>query len=130
MEAEQLEILIVDDVQTIRVHIAHALRELGFKRITLAMNGEEAWVVLNQKAFHLVLCDWYMSPMDGMELLKKIRGSSELKNMGFIMVTAENTVERVKTALLSGVDDYVVKPVTSKQLGEKVAKVLVRKKII
>jgi two-component system chemotaxis response regulator CheY len=130
MDAEHVEILVVDDVQAMRVQIAHILKELGFRRISLAMSGEEAWTALNQRTFHLVICDWYMSPTDGLELLKKVRASFELKNIAFVLVTAENTVEKVKVALLSGVDDYVVKPVTSKQLGEKVARVLVRKKIM
>jgi DNA-binding response OmpR family regulator len=79
---------------------------------------------------HLVLCDWHMSPTDGMELLKFVRAHPTYGAAPFIMVTAESTKEQVVEAIKQGVDEYIVKPLTPDQIQGKVFGVLTRKQII
>ena len=76
------------------------------------------------------MADWQMSPTDGMELLKYVREHAEHKSMAFIMVTAENTKEKVIAAIKSGVDDYLVKPLTAAQIQNKVYGVLLKRQIL
>jgi two-component system chemotaxis response regulator CheY len=125
-----VRILVVDDVGSVRVHIRTLLKSFGFVQVEDAASGKEAQAKIESQPFHLVLCDWHMAPIDGLALLKFIRGSESFKTMPFIMITAENTTENVVAAIQAGVDEYVVKPLTIKQIEEKVFKVLIRKKVI
>lgn len=130
MLTEDVNILVVDDVNSIRVQIRDLLKQFGFKKITLAANGEEAKIMMLETPFHIVLSDWQMQPTDGFELLKYVRGNPNLKEMAFIMVTGESTKERVIEAIKQGVDDYLVKPFTFGQVQNKVYSVLLKRKVL
>jgi two-component system chemotaxis response regulator CheY len=121
-------ILVVDDVNTMRTQIRDLLKAFGFKNITTVANGEEAKAELIVKTYHLVLADWHMEPTNGIELLKFVRAHPALKGMAFLMVTAESTKERVVEAIKTGVDDYLVKPLTRAQIETKVYTVLLKKR--
>jgi two-component system chemotaxis response regulator CheY len=130
MLREEVGILVVDDVNTMRVQIKDLLRQFGFRKVTLANNGEEAKAYLESEPIHLIMCDWHMTPVDGMEFLKYVRAHDTHKTTAFIMVTAEGTKEKVVEAIKSGVDDYLVKPLTPTQIQNKVYGVLLRKQVL
>jgi two-component system chemotaxis response regulator CheY len=130
MLREEVNILVVDDVNTMRVQIKELLRSFGFRKVLLADNGEQAKLLLDTEPVHLILCDWHMAPTDGIEFLKYVRAHQQHKGMAFIMVTAESTKERVVDAIKLGVDDYLVKPLTPVQIQNKVYGVLLRKQVL
>ena len=130
MEPKDVTILVVDDVNSIRLQIKEVLKTFGFHTILLASSGEEAKEMIETRPIHLILCDWAMLPTSGIELLKYCRESIQHKDMPFILVTASNTQEEVVEAVQAGVDDYIVKPLTMGQVQTKVFKVLTRKKVL
>lgn len=130
MNQEDVSILVIDDVNSIRQNIKELLKSFGFRKVTLAANGEEAKRALDQDAFQLILCDWQMTPTDGVEFLKYTRAHPKYKDVAFILVTGENKREKVIVAVEFGVDDYLVKPLTIGQIQDKVYRTLVRKKVI
>ena len=130
MLREEVGILVIDDVNTMRVQIKDLLKTFGFRKISLAANGEEAKSYLELGEIQLVLSDWHMAPVDGLELLKYLRTHDEHKDTAFIMVTGESTKEKVVEAIKSGVDDYLIKPLTPEQIQNKVYGVLLRKQVL
>ncbi len=130
MLREEVGILVVDDVNAVRVQVRELLKTFGFKRILIAANGAEAIQMLNSEQIQLVMADWSMLPTDGMELLKYIRSHPQHQDTSFVMVTAESIRERVIEAIQAGVDDYIVKPLTAEQIQSKVYGVLLKKKVI
>jgi two-component system, chemotaxis family, chemotaxis protein CheY len=130
MLREEVGILIVDDVNAMRVQIKELLKSLGFRKVMLAANGEEAKQIIAVEPPHLMLVDWHMAPCDGMELLKYVRAHRLHKEVAFIMVTAETTKERVMEAIKSGVDDYLIKPLTPIQIQSKVYGILLKKQVL
>jgi two-component system chemotaxis response regulator CheY len=112
--------LVVDDSKTIRIIIRRILIELGYE-VSEAANGVEALKVLeNEKAaFTLVLADWNMPEMNGLELVKQIRKDPELASMKVLMVTTETEMGQMASALEAGADEYVMKPFTKEILVEK-----------
>ncbi|MBY0385072.1 response regulator [bacterium] len=109
-----VKILVVDDMLTIRKIAKKILTELHFKNIHEASDGNEAWQIINkEKPFDLVICDWNMPKLTGLELLQKIRSTPEIAETPFILLTAESDMAQVKIAIQAGVDDYVLKPFTA-----------------
>lgn len=130
MVREEVSVLVVDDVNTMRVQIKELLNSFGFRKITAVEGGEAAKAALASNTFHLVLCDWHMEPTDGIAVLKHVRAQPQTKNMAFIMVTAENSMEKVGEAVALGVDDYIIKPLTMETIETKINKVLVKKQVL
>jgi two-component system, chemotaxis family, chemotaxis protein CheY len=130
MLREDVRILIVDDVTAMRVQVSEILSAHGYKKLTAVGSVDEAKAILNTDKFHLILCDWHMSPDDGIALLKYVRSQSSLKDVAFMMVTAESTKERVVEAIQSGIDDYLIKPVTLEHVQTKIHDVLVKRKVL
>jgi two-component system chemotaxis response regulator CheY len=118
--------LIVDDSVTMRRIIKNTLQKLGFKNFLEAGNGAEALDVLGKSKDNvdLILLDWNMPEMDGLEFLKVIKSSDEYKEIPILMVTTEAAKEDILTALKHGVNNYVVKPFTPETLQTKVYKLL------
>jgi len=129
MEKADINVLIVDDVQAVRTNVKDLLKSYGFRNITVAANGAEAKHYLTTQKVHLVMCDWHMEVMDGFELLDFVRRGPDaaLKDIGFLMVTADSTKEHVINAIKNGVDDYLVKPLTIGQIQDRVAKCLTKR---
>ncbi|MEW6667449.1 MAG: chemotaxis response regulator CheY [Thermodesulfobacteriota bacterium] len=119
-----IKVLVVDDFATMRRIVKGVLRQLGFSNIIEAEDGNVALNELKREKIGLIVSDWNMPNMTGLELLKVVRGDGELKGIPFIMVTAEGQKENVIEAVKAGVTNYVVKPFTPETFGEKLQKVL------
>ncbi len=105
-----MPILIIDDYKTMLKIVRGLLNQLGFMNIDEASDGSMAWNMMQEKQYKLLLCDWNMEPMNGLELLKKIRADAKFAKMPFIMVTAETKAENIMIAKQAGVNNYIVKP--------------------
>ena len=123
----KVNVLVVDDAPFIRDLVRKCLRN-AFPGMTLedAVNGRKAMTLLNKERFDLVLCDWEMPEMSGLELLTWCRQNPEMKDLQFIMVTSRGDKENVIQAIQAGVSDFVGKPFTNEQLLTKVKKALLR----
>ncbi|MBY0408193.1 MAG: response regulator [Rickettsiales bacterium] len=119
-----MHILVVDDYNTMRRIIRNLLKQLGFEHVDEAAHGGEALVKLKEKAFGLIISDWNMEPMTGLELLKHVRADEKLKSIPFIMVTAESKPENVIAAKQAGVSNYIVKPFNAETLKTKMTSVI------
>jgi two-component system chemotaxis response regulator CheY len=105
--------------------IRNLLKQLEFNNVDEAVDGQEALAKLRAGNFGLVISDWNMAPMTGLDLLKEVRADQRLKTMPFIMITAESKTENVVAAKQAGVSNYIVKPFNAETLREKIEKVLV-----
>ena len=119
-----MHILVVDDYSTMRRIIRNLLKQLGFDNVDEAPDGGEAYKRMQEKHFGLVISDWNMEPMTGLELLKLVRADERVKNTPFIMVTAESKPENVIAAKQAGVSNYIVKPFNAETLKTKMTSVI------
>jgi two-component system chemotaxis response regulator CheY len=119
-----MPILIVDDYKTMLRIIRNLLKQLGFDNVDEASDGSAALVKLREKNFALIISDWNMEPMTGLQLLKEVRADVKLKETPFIMVTAESKSENVVAARAAGVSNYIVKPFNAATLKLKLQGVL------
>ncbi|MBS7789978.1 chemotaxis response regulator CheY [Roseococcus sp. SDR] len=122
---KNMNVLIVDDYKTMLRIIRNLLKQLEFDNVEEATDGAEALAKLRAGNFGLVISDWNMEPMTGLDLLKEVRADARLKNLPFIMITAESKTENVIAAKAAGVSNYIVKPFNAETLREKIEKVLV-----
>jgi two-component system chemotaxis response regulator CheY len=118
-----MKILIVDDFATMRRILKNILKQLGFSNITEADDGATALEELKKNPFDLIISDWNMPKMTGIELLRAVRADEQLKDMPFLMVTAEAQKQNVIDAVQAGVSNYVVKPFTAEAISEKLEKI-------
>jgi len=118
------KILVVDDFSTMRRFIRNILDQLGYREVEEADDGDSALEKLRGTRFDLVIADWNMPRMNGLDLVKAIRADEELKTIPVLMVTAEASKENIIEAVKSGASGYVVKPFSSDVLKEKIEKVL------
>jgi len=119
-----MSILVVDDYNTMRRIIRNLLKQLGFENVEEAADGTEAFKKLQEKPFGLVISDWNMEPMTGIDLLKLVRADPKIGNIPFIMVTAESKTENVIVAKQAGVSNYIVKPFNAETLKGKLTAVI------
>ena len=119
-----MNILIVDDYKTMLRIIRNLLKQLGFNNVDEATDGSMALQKLSDKDYGLVISDWNMEPMTGIQLLREVRADSKLKNLPFIMITAESKTENVVAAKEAGVNNYIVKPFNAATLKTKLSSVL------
>ena len=120
-----MKLLVVDDSSTMRRIIKNTLGRLGHKEVLEAENGAEAWKVLEDSDdIDVLVTDWNMPEMNGLELVQKVRAENQYDNMPIIMVTTEGGKTEVITALKAGVNNYIVKPFTPQVLKEKLEDVL------
>lgn len=124
---KNMPILVVDDFSTMRRIVKSCLKELGFENITEAEDGKVALDKMRVADFKLVISDWNMPNMMGIDLLKAVRGDSKLKATPFVLVTAEGQKENVIEAAKAGVSNYVVKPFTAETLQTKLEAVFNKK---
>jgi two-component system chemotaxis response regulator CheY len=120
---KNMRVLIVDDYNTMLRILRNLLRQLEFNNVEEANNGEEALTKLKHTAFDLVISDWNMTPMTGLDLLRQVRADADLKRLPFIMVTAESKTENVIAAKQAGVSNYIVKPFNAETLRAKIGSV-------
>lgn len=122
---KNMNILIVDDYTTMLRIIKNLLKQLGFNNVDEATDGSMALDKIKGKKYGLVISDWNMEPMTGLDLLKHVRGSNDnFKDVPFIMITAESKTENVVAAKQAGVSNYIVKPFNAETLKAKIASVL------
>ena len=119
-----MPVLIVDDYNTMIRIIRNLLKQLGFTNIDEATDGASALEKLRGKAYGLVISDWNMEPMTGLQLLKEVRSDIKLKTVPFIMVTAESKTENIIAAKQAGVNNYIVKPFNAATLKSKIQAVI------
>lgn len=119
-----MPVLVVDDYKTMIRIISNLLRQLGFSNIDEASDGGRALQLMRTRPYGLVISDWNMEPMTGLDLLKEVRSDIKLKDTPFIMVTAESKVENVVTAKSAGVNNYIVKPFNADTFKSKLVSVL------
>lgn len=123
-----IKVLVVDDFPTMRRIVKNLLKQIGFENIDEAEDGVQALNKLKSGNYGLVVSDWNMPNMEGIDLLRNIRQEAEpLKNIPFLMVTAEAEKEKVIEAIKAGVDNYIVKPFTAEVLKEKLEKIADKK---
>lgn len=118
-----IKVLVVDDFATMRRIVKGVLKQLGFNSIVEAEDGTNALDTLKKEKVGLIVSDWNMPKMTGLDLLKAVRGDNDLKEIPFIMVTAEGQKENVVEAVKAGVSNYIVKPFTPETFNEKLEKV-------
>lgn len=121
---KEMEILIVDDYATMRRIMKNLLIQLGFRNVSEVADGGDALGKLRVKAAGLVISDWNMEPMTGLQLLKEVRSDAKLKDLPFIMVTAESKTDNVIAAKQAGVSNYIVKPFNAETLKTKMQSVI------
>ncbi len=122
---KNINVLIVDDYTTMLRIIRNLLKQLGFNNVDDATDGAAALEKIKSKDYGLVISDWNMEPMTGIEFLRQVRSSdAPYKNVPFIMVTAESKTENVVAAKQAGVNNYIVKPFNAETLKMKIASVL------
>lgn len=114
-----MQILIVDDYKTMLRIIRNLLKQLGFNNVDEATDGSQALQKLRDKKYGLVISDWNMEPMSGLQLLKEVRADNRLSDLPFIMVTAESKSENVVAAKAAGVTNYIIKPFNAATLKQK-----------
>ena len=111
MSAEKdLKILVVDDFSATRTIVINYLSKLGYKNTVEAEDGFSALARLKSALFDLVVTDWSMSDMSGLDLLKQMRVDSDLKHIPVLMVTSEDLQGNIVTAIKAGLNDYIVRP--------------------
>lgn len=118
-----LKVLVVDDMMSMRNIVKRALLDIGYKDIHDALNGEDALEKLKSGGFGLVLLDWNMPIMSGIELLRIIRADPALQTLPVLMITAEAKMDNIMEAVQTGVSDYLVKPFSGQALQEKLEKI-------
>ena len=122
---KNMNVLIVDDYKTMLRIIRNLLAQLGFKNVDEATDGTDALEKLSQKEYGMIISDWNMEPMTGLELLQKIRATEDRhQKVPFIMVTAEGKTENVVIAKKAGVNNYIVKPFNAETLKTKITAVI------
>ena len=122
--SRDIHILIVDDFKTMIKIIDAMLRQFGFRNIADASDGRAALERLKAGKFDLILSDWNMEPMSGLELLKAVRADPTIKHIPMILITAESKPENIIAAKQAGVNNYIVKPINANTLKEKLSAVL------
>jgi two-component system chemotaxis response regulator CheY len=115
-----IPVLIVDDYSTMLRIIRNLLKQIGFEDVDEASDGSAALGKMREKKYGLVISDWNMEPMTGIELLKEVRADDSLNRTPFIMVTAESKTENVIAAKKAGVNNYIVKPFNAQTLKTKI----------
>jgi two-component system chemotaxis response regulator CheY len=118
-----MDVLVVDDAGPMRRIMKGLFRELGFKNIREAENGQHALEELKKKKADFIVSDWNMPVMSGIDLLRAVRGDETLKGIPVLMVTAEARQENIVEAVQAGVNNYILKPFNAQTLQEKLNKI-------
>ncbi len=118
-----MKTLVVDDFATMRKIVKNVLRQIDITNVTEAENGKQAIEILKaDQGFELIVSDWIMPEMTGIEFLKACKADEAIKNIPFVMVTAEAQKDSVLEAIKAGVDNYIVKPFTPDNLQKAIEK--------
>lgn len=121
-----MKVLVVDDFATMRKIIKNVLKQINVDSVLEAENGKHALTVLKGDTVDLIISDWIMPEMTGIEFLKACKADDTIKKIPFIMVTAEAQKDNIMEAIKSGVDNYIVKPFTPEKLKDAIDKAKAR----
>jgi len=121
----QNKILIVDDVLSMRRLTKEILRDSGFTYVFEAQDGQEALALMRKIRVNLVICDWNMPIMSGIEYFKAVKADAKLAKTPFIMLTSSSEITKVKEAIEAGITSYVIKPYKPADLMKKVYSLLI-----
>jgi two-component system chemotaxis response regulator CheY len=122
-----MKTLVVDDFATMRKIVKNVLRQIDITNVTEAENGKQALEILRKDGdFELIVSDWIMPEMTGIEFLKACKDDESVKRIPFVMVTAEAQKDSVIEAIKGGVDSYIVKPFTPDKLQGAIQKAVAR----
>jgi two-component system, chemotaxis family, chemotaxis protein CheY len=124
MVEKNIKILVVDDFATMRKVVRNLLKQVGYEDIVEAEDGVMALRALKSQKIDVIISDWNMPNMSGLELLKAVKDDADLAKTPFLMVTAEALQDNVVAAVKAGVNDYIVKPFTAEVLNEKIVKIM------
>ncbi len=124
---KDMRILLVDDSSSMRSIIKNILKQIGLRNVHEADDGTTAWEKLEKEQFDFIISDWNMPKMKGIDLLRKVRSDAKLKDMPFLMVTAEGLQENILEAAKEKVSNYIVKPFTPEVLLGKINAIFARK---
>ena len=119
-----INILIVEDLLTTRLLLRRTLKKLGYLNVVLAEDGKAALDELKRKSFDLIISDWHMPNMDGLDLFKELNRNPKFRDIPFLLITAEKEREKVIEAVKAGIKEYIVKPVKPESLGDKIKSVV------
>ncbi|MFM7273506.1 MAG: chemotaxis response regulator CheY [Gammaproteobacteria bacterium] len=119
----ETKVLVVDDFESMRRIVKQVLNDIGFKDVSLADDGATALPMLKSGNFGLLITDWNMPQMEGIDLVKAVRADPRIKSTPILMVTAEAKREQIIQAAQAGVNDYIVKPFTPDTLKAKIEKI-------
>ena len=117
----KIKVLVVDDFATMRKVVRNMLRQMGIDNVSEAENGDEGFRVAKAREFALIVSDWNMPIMTGLEFLKAVRADENTKTTPFLMVTAEALKENIIQAIQAGASNYIVKPFTPQVFEEKLS---------
>ncbi|MFA7262460.1 MAG: response regulator [Caulobacter sp.] len=121
---KSMNVLVVDDYKTMVRIVRGLMEQLGFHNIDDATDGPAALALIRANDYGLILSDWNMAPMTGLELLKAVRADPRSRATPFVMVTAEAKTENVVAARQAGVNNYIIKPFNLAVLRQKLTTVL------
>lgn len=123
MPDTNIKVLVVDDFATMRRIVKNILTQLGYKNVIEADDGSTALEIIKKEKIDLIISDWNMPKMTGLDFLKAVRANAETSAIPFIMVTAEAQQDNIIMAVKAKVSQYIVKPFTAETLSEKITKV-------
>ena len=132
MFSKESQVLVVDDSMGFRALIKTQLKDMGFKNVSEAVNGEEAMNFINSTVelgitIDLIICDWQMPGLSGIGLLTNLKKDPKTASIPFLMVTTVSATDQVMAAIKAGVSDYVIKPFDDETLGKKLEAIWKRK---
>ena len=121
-----MRVLVVDDFATMRKIIKNVLKQINMDNVVEAENGKHALTILRSDSIEFIISDWIMPEMTGIEYLRACKEDEAIKNIPFVMVTAEAQKDSVLEAIKAGVDNYIVKPFTPEKLKEVIGKTMAK----
>ena len=126
IKLQSFNVLVVDDEPLIRTLVSNVLGHLGFTSITVVNNGRKALEAIGKDIFDFIITDWRMEDLDGIEIVRHIRSSSDtrIKRMPIIMLTGNTEASYVKTAISAGVNGYLIKPFSAEQLVKRIRSII------
>jgi two-component system, chemotaxis family, chemotaxis protein CheY len=118
--AEKRRVLLVDDSTTVCTVVEKILRECGFEQIEVVQDGNAALACMKNSEFEIILCDWEMTPMSGVDVLKEVRQDPEVKDTPFILMSAKKEPQWIVAAKKAGADCMITKPFSAATLKDKI----------
>jgi two-component system chemotaxis response regulator CheY len=118
-----MKILVVDDLEAMRLSICDILSHLGFTNVIAAQDGQQALELVREDSVDFLITDLDMPAMDGIELLRTIRSDDALKHLPVLFITGDAEKNSIVAAAQAGVNDYLIKPFSLDMLHQKIQKI-------